>query len=293
MIHVAFPHLLPELSRDFSSGSSLYLSTLRSPPPSLPPSSASVTAPHAHPSSALPLSSAYSLPTSRFPTPSFPTSASSSFPTSRILPSRFQSDASPSFSTSPSFSSSFSAVPRPSTSFAFRPSALSSGSYPVGDFSRMPGLGVGVSSSSGVSTIPSTSLPTCASFVYPAFSQPAASSFVTSALPPAPLPQPPPPSGAFHVDDTDVDDDAAQADASVPTLPADASCASYFRLVAYICAFFHKLLVCLHPLLRSTLLLNPFILLLLLLSPWLSITLRGCGLPLSLWPLVRLIFDFW
>ena len=53
----SFPHLLPDLSRDFTSGSSLFLTTLRSAPPvssaPLAPPSASVPPPPGFPPRAL------------------------------------------------------------------------------------------------------------------------------------------------------------------------------------------------------------------------------------------------
>ena len=74
-VRSSYPHLLPDLARDFSSGSSLFLAALHSPP--LPSSSAAAFPPGVH--AAPPAPSFSSAPSASAP-PLFPTASAPAVP---------------------------------------------------------------------------------------------------------------------------------------------------------------------------------------------------------------------
>ena len=242
-VHSSYPHWLPDLVRDFASGSSLFLSALRSPPPpssfapssapaippgvlaappspsyssaasaSAPPlfSSASASAPAAPPLAAhlsahpLPLGSFGAGPVSSHSLPGFPSLASAP-PPGLPLPPHPQA---PSFP--PSTASSSSAFWPPSSSAS---SVLPSASFQ--DLAVVPGLGVGVPlSSSGVPPFPS--------YLSAPGAPPAAAGWppAASAYDPHAFPSAPPPTDLLSdSDERFPDDDHPPFDPSAPAFP--------------------------------------------------------------------------
>ena len=213
LVRSSFLYLLPDLSRDFTSGSSLFLTTLRSAPPlPLPPASSA-------PLSGAPLSSSLRL---GVPAPPPSASLSSSFP--------------------PLATPSASVPPPPG--FPPLPSHPSLGS---GASLLVPGLGVGVPPPSGVPPYSVTS----AAFAYPA--APPAPAYAPAPQPPAAAwPQPYPPAPFAHlshgaaadpyVDDDDDDrlpsDVHDPLDPSTPPLGLESTRSEYRRMIDYICGLF-------------------------------------------------------
>ena len=211
----SFPHLLPDLSRDFSSGSSLFLTTLRSAPASSsPPTSSSSLSSASHP----PLSSHLS--------------------SSRLLGGLAPP---PSYSLSPAFpppappSSAF--PPPPGFPPLSASTSLGSGSSPM-----VPGLGVGAPPPFRVP--PSTVNSAAYAYAAPA---------PASAWPPAYPPDPFAPStlGASPDPLLDDDDDCFRGDVpdplypSAPPLALESARSEYCRTIDYTCGYrlLHRLRV--------------------------------------------------
>ena len=205
----SFPHLLPDLSRDFSSCSSLFLATLRSvAAASSPPASSSSLSSASHP----PLSAHLS---------------SSRLPGGLALP--------PSYSLSPAFpppappSSAF--PPPPGFPPLSASTSLGSGSSPM-----VPGLGVVVPPASGVPPY------TVNSAAY-AYAAPAPASAWPPAYPPDPFaPSTPGASADPLLDD---DDDRFPGDihdpldpSAPPLLALESARSEYRRMIDYICWLF-------------------------------------------------------
>ena len=137
-MHSSFPHLLPALARDFSSGSSFFLATLRSTaPPSLPYPSPAVPPLSTHLSaSSVPLVPPRSAPAA-----------------SQAMPVPFSSLLAPPpgfFLPAPPLTSF---LPTHSTSYSGSLSAPAPPTFPIQGLVVVHGLGVGVPSSSGAPVI--------------------------------------------------------------------------------------------------------------------------------------------
>ena len=234
-VSCSFPHLVPDLARDFSSGSSLLLPALRS---SLP-----VSSPSSAPFRSVPPSFAPSVPPfhARFPSslsapPRFPTPHPSSFP----------------LSSAPLASlSSSSLLHRPSAPLPHAPSSSSFPPhfhlYPDGGAAFVQGAGVGVpttSSSSSAFGVPSfpplvpppapayTGIPvTCAASAVPGYHAPAFDPHASTSAPPFEDPM-------FNPEDRQFDDEAPFADPSAPSLSLDLSRSEYCRMVEYVLGLF-------------------------------------------------------
>ena len=206
-VRSSFPHLLPDLSCDFTSNSSLFLTTLRSAPATPSPPTTSAT-----------LSST--------PQPSLSAHLSSSHlhgvlapPPSSSLSLTFPLPAPPS-----------SAVPPPP---GFPPLSAST-SLGSGSSHMVPGLGVGVPASSGVPPYTVNS----AAYAFPA---PA-----LAAWPPAYPPDPFAPSTQGAAADPFLDDDDDRfpgdvhdpLDPSAPPLALESARSEYRRMIDYICRLF-------------------------------------------------------
>ena len=125
LVRSSFPHLLPDLARDFTSGSFLFLTTLCSvSPPSQAPSSSSVSSTASYPPLSAHLSSA-----SIHGVPPYPSSSSQSLP----------------------FAPPGSSSLPPPPGFSHPPSSLA---FPIQGSSVVHGLGMGVPPSSGVTSSP-------------------------------------------------------------------------------------------------------------------------------------------
>ena len=201
-MHSSFPHLLPDLSRNFSSGSSLFLTTLRSAPAaSSPPASSSSRS--SHPPLSAHLSSSR-LPGGLAPPPSY--SLSPAFPPPAPPSSAF--------------------LPPPGFPPLSDSTSLGSGSSPM-----VPGLGVGVLPPSGVP-------PSTVNSVAYAYAAPASA----SEWPPSYLPDPFAPStpGALLDDDDDrfPGDVPDPLDPSAPPLALESARSEYRRMIDYICRLF-------------------------------------------------------
>ena len=207
LVRFSFPHLLPDLARDFSSGSSLFLTALRSvsPPPFLPPSSSGSSA-ASHPPLSAHLSStpmAGGLPpaaSSSQSLPFLPPAASSSLP--------------------------------PPPGFSYSPS---SASFPIQGSSMVHGLGVGVPPSSGVPPSPLySSAATAYAVAAPAPAWPPSYPYDPYA-PSAPLASTDP----FSDDDEHFPDDIPNPlDPSAPPLSLDSARSEYCRMIDYVCGLF-------------------------------------------------------
>ena len=210
----SFPHLLPDLARDFTSGSSLFLATLRSAPvtPSPPASSATLFA-ASHASLSAHLSSSHlagglAPPPSSSLSPAFPPLAP---PSSALQPP-------------PGF-----------------PPLSASVSLGLGSSRMVPGLGVGVPPPSGV---PPYSVHSAA-YASPAPSH-APAPPTASAWPPTYPSDPFPPSNHGAAADPLLDgvDDGVPGDVhdpfdpSAPPLALESACSDYRRMIDYICGLF-------------------------------------------------------
>ena len=202
LVRSSFPHLLPDLSHDFSSGSSLFLTTLRSvSPPPLPPASSSAFSSASHPPLAAHLLST-SLPGGLPPAPA--SSQSLTFPPPP-----------PSLPPPPGF-------PYPSASTSS-----------VSGSSMVLGLGVCVPPSSGV---PPPPLGSSAAHAYAA----PASAWPPAYPPNLYAPSAPLASSDPLADDDDrfpgkVHD---PLDPSAPPLSLDSERSEYRRMIDYICGLF-------------------------------------------------------
>ena len=229
-----FPHLSSDLLSDFSSGSSILLSALRSrapPPLSVPPASSASLLPPSAPSS--------SAPFPPFPPslPSFsPASASFSSPVSSLpLPplSLSSSSAAPAPPALPGFSGWSASASSSSSSAAF-PLSLS-GAFPAA--SAAPGLSSAAAFAVPVCSVAAPAVPVV-SFAVPVASvgvpaapvaaAPGGSSLPSSAYPPAPDPFVP----------ADPDDPFPDPEAAVPQAVPDASRPDLRRMYSFITQLF-------------------------------------------------------
>ena len=240
----SFPHLVRDLARDFSTGSSCLLSALHSSSPSVsfpsrPPASAPVPPPSSSPSvppfvARFPVSS-FSAPP-RFPAP-FPSPLPPSAP-----PASSVSLPLPSFAPAPP-----APLPSPPPPSSLLPSLSQSGVAVV-----VPGGSFDVpfsSSSSSSSTFLGVPLPAS---LAPSSGSVGAGAPVSSAAHAVPVAQPPPlfdplvhtsvprfdDSNFEHGDSPFDDDEAPFADPSAPPLPLDSSRFEYRRMVEYILGLF-------------------------------------------------------
>ena len=238
----SFPHLVPDLARDFSSGSSHILVALRTPSlpvslpshtplPSVPPSSLAPSVPPFH--ARFPLSSLSAPP--RFPTPH---------------PSPFPSSSAPLTSLASSYLPPRPSAPLPHAPSSSSPSALpvTSHLYPGGGSAFVQGAGLGVhasssssSSSFGVPSFPSLVPPpasayagipiTCAASSVPASHAPVFNPHALSSAPPFEDP-------VFDPDDRQFDDETHFTDPSSPSISLDSSRSEYRRMVEYVLGLF-------------------------------------------------------
>ena len=231
IVRSSFPHLLPDLARDFSSGSSLFLATLRSAAsPSQPPP------PLSYPASVAPPPLSIHLPASSVPwVPPHPTPvASHSLP----VPSSFSLPPLPGFLL-PAYTASSSFLP---SSSAFSSGSLSAPAppipppFPIQGSAVVHGLGVGVPSSSGVPPFPPYSSAATA------FSAPASSAWPPAAAYPYDLlASAAPPPHEDPLDDADErfpEDEHLPLDPSAPPLSLDSTRSEYRRMVEYVCGLF-------------------------------------------------------
>ena len=207
LVRSSFSHLLPDIALDFASGSSLFLTTLRSvAPPSQAPPPSSVSSSATHPPLSAHLSSA-SLPG----VPPHPSPLAQSHPSTPLVSSSLP----------------------PPPGFSHPPSSLA---FPIQGSSVVHGLGVGVPSSSGVP--PS---PYCSSAA-PAYGASTSASW----HPPSTYPPDPFVSAASHTsanpltdkDEHYPEDDHVPIDPSAPPLSLDSARSEYCRMIEYICGLF-------------------------------------------------------
>ena len=249
LVHSSFPHLLPDLTRDSISGSSLFLAALRSSDSSLPFHLSPSTSAHASFSSAssstAPPLFAPSSQTSVPPSPASPSAphllvgpvGAGPFPSS--TPPRFPSQAhtpAMGFAPPPLPSVSAPAPPPPFwTSFSAASSSQTSASSIQGP-TGVHVLGMGYPLSTGVPPVPP----------YP-------SAHSASSAPPPPYAWPP--AGAPSYDPHDFssyahsdsfadpddrlpDDVHPPTDPSAPSISLDSSRSEYRRMIDYVCSLF-------------------------------------------------------
>ena len=234
----SFPHLVPDLARDFSSGSSHILAALRTP-------SLSVSLPSHSPLRSVPppSSSAPSVPPfyARFPSSSL--SAPPRFPTPH--PSPFPNSSAPLTSLASSYLPPRPSAPLPHAHSSSSPSSLPlpSDLYPGGGSAFVQGAGLGVPASSSSSF----GVPSFPSLVPPPASTYAGLPVTASAVPAphAPVFDPHAPSSAppfedlvFDPDDRQFDDETHFADPSAPSISLDSSRSEYRRMVEYVLGLF-------------------------------------------------------
>ena len=222
IVRSSFPHLLPDLARDFSSGNSLFLATLRSsayPSQLTPPLSfAALAAPPPPLSAHLPASSVAWVPppSSSMSSHSVPVSSSSSMPPPPgFLP--------PSFTTSSSF---FPASLASSSGSLSAPAPPVHPPFPVMGSAVVHGLGVGVPSSSGVPPFPPYSSAATASAAWPPTAAYSYDHHASAAPPPH----------ADPLDDADErfpENEHIPLDPSAPPLSLDSAWSEYRRMVEY------------------------------------------------------------